>query len=380
MKLKKIFDLIYKDIISPDRLSRYRSLFNIIATRYSITGEDKIEKQYYLFNKKILERIDKEGIRTWKNKFYFKQEYLGDIFKKKYYKYYKNHDDIYIFWINSGEVFLFLKYVLHNLIKKKNSKTPLILTNRKYHVDMVKLFYPNIKCIYIKNLKPPLQQKEFKIEGYNFTLVVPKWHFDNVEKGAIENPLGFSNYFHPILDLYGCDKNNIQPINIKYSDNFEKSMLKKVKKTGLNLDNFIFLAPEAQSCVELDPLFWSELAKKFQSKGYDIFINIVGKDMKIKNAEFKNIFLSYGEVLHLCRYAKKIIALRSGICELLSETKVPMDILYTDFRKKPFFKDMNCAQVISAFGFKNLEGIDMGLINEYSAMSDYEKIYDLICN
>ena len=376
MKLGKIFSFFYKDILSENRLSRYRSLFNIIATRYSITASDRIEKEYILFNKVILKRIDEAGVRTFENKFgLIKQESLGEVFKRKYYKYYKNHDDIYIFWINSGEIFLFLKYVLHNLIKMRNSRSPLILTNRKYHVDMVKLFYPDVRCVYIKNLKPPMQQKEFTIDNYHFTLVVPKWHFDNVEKGAVNNELGFDNYFTPIANLYNCDPNNIKGLKITPYQNYEISMRKKIKKIGLNHDNFIFLAPEAQSCIELEPSFWVQLTKKLKDKGYDIFINIVGRDMKIEGIEYKSAFLSYGEAYALCKYAKKIIALRSGICELLCECNTKMDILYTAFRKKPFFRDVNCKQVMQSFGFYNLPDINHKLINEIDAESDYNELY-----
>jgi len=376
MKLKKIFNLFYKDNFSDNYLIRYRSIFNIFATKYSIVGQDRIEKEYILFNKTLLKRTDTNAQRTWTGPCGINlKEDLCKSFNKKYYKYYKDYDDVYLFYINSGEVFLFLKYVLHKLLIKRKSKKPVILTSKKYHKDLVKLFYPDIPCIHIEEIKSPCQKTEFTVCGYNFTLIIPKGHFDKIEQKAQENKSDFSNYFLPIIDLYDCERNNIEQIKTKLPPEFEKTMLEKIEKINLNLNNFIFLAPEAESCNKLPDEFWIGLIKILKKRGYDIFVNLTKKRTGLNNIEFKSIFLSYGEAFALARYAKRIITLRSGICELLSEIGVGMDILYTDFRKKPFFRDLTCKQVMRTFSLNNLPGIDMKNINEIDATGDFESIY-----
>ena len=53
-----------------------------------------------------------------------------------------------------------------------------------------------------------------------------------------------------------------------------------------------------------------------------------------------------------------------------------MDILYTDFRKKPFFRYLTCKQVMKTFGFNNLPFINMNNISEINANGDFTDIYN----
>lgn len=94
----------------------------------------------------------------------------------------------------------------------------------------------------------------------------------------------------------------------------ERSMLEKVSKTGLNLDKFVFIAPEAQSCKLYDEDFWCELINQFQAKGYDVFVNLVEDDVKLKSAiDYKTCDLNFAEAFALARRSKKIVSLRSGL-------------------------------------------------------------------
>ena len=147
----------------------------------------------------------------------------------------------------------------------------------------------------------------------------------------------------------------------------ERSMLEKVSKTGLNLDKFVFIAPEAQSCKLYDEDFWCELINQFQAKGYDVFVNLVEDDVRLKSAiDYKTCDLNFAEVFALARRSKKIVSLRSGFTEFLLQTGVPIDVLYTKFRHRHFFDDMDIYHVMSGFGLTQLPFVDKEKIREFN--------------
>ena len=146
----------------------------------------------------------------------------------------------------------------------------------------------------------------------------------------------------------------------------EASMLKKIENLKLNLDNFVFIAPEAQSCMLLDNSFWVSLIKSFKEKGYDVFVNLVDNSVDLTGAEYKSCFLTYSEVFALAQKSKKIISLRSGLTEFLVQTNIPVDVLYTKFRNRHFYDDMSVEQVMSGFSIRKLYNVNPKLINEYN--------------
>ena len=147
----------------------------------------------------------------------------------------------------------------------------------------------------------------------------------------------------------------------------ECSMLNKVAKTGLNINKFVFLAPEAQSCKLYDEDFWCLLINKLQERGYDVFVNLVEDDIKLKGAiDFKTCYLTFAEAFALAKRAKKIVSLRSGFTEFLLQTNVPMDVLYTKFKHRHFFDDMDIYHVMSGFGIMQIPLIDKFKIREFN--------------
>ena len=67
-----------------------------------------------------------------------------------------------------------------------------------------------------------------------------------------------------------------------------------------------------------------------------------------------------------CKAFKKIVSLRSGFTEFLLQTNIPMDVIYTKFRKRHFFDDLNTYEVMSGFGLKQLPFVDKSKIREFN--------------
>ena len=312
--------------------------------------EENSYRNYYLFNKKICSFS------------------LIEEFKKCYFKYFdKQYDDIYILRANSGEIYLILTYIINYLIKRNNSKRPLLAATMRYHIDMIKMICPDIPYVYIGNFRIKIADDIFKIDNFRFFLLFSNTHFKQVEMDIKSNEHGKYHYFKSILNRLNMTEDDIEMNKAHVLPQAEKSMLEKINKTGLNLDKFVFLAPEAQSCKLYDEDFWCSLINKLQDKGYDVYVNLVEDNIKLKYAvDYKKCDLSYAEAFALAKKAEKIVSLRSGFTEFLLQTGTPIDVLYTKFRHRHFFDDMDIYHVMSGFGISQIPMADKSKIQEFN--------------
>lgn len=353
------------DYMTSERYQEF--LGGLITTRKLNSKEsDSSNKEIKILGKSIIKRIEEDNYRIYSflGKEYKKVSLLKE-FKKLYFKYFdKEYDDIYILRANSGEIYLTLTYLIDSLIKKNGSKRPLLVATKKYHIDMIKMICPDLPYVYIKNFNLKVVGTTFKIDNFRFFMLFDSVHFRQVEINIKSNEVGKHHYFKSILNKLDMNEEDLQMRKINVLHSAEQSMLEKVNKVGLNINKFIFLAPEAQSCKLYDDDFWVILVNKLQEIGYDVFVNLVGKDIKLKNTiDFKTCDLSFAEAFALAKRAKKIISLRSGFTEFLLQTDVPIDVLYTKFRH---FTDMDCYRIMSGFGIKYIPFVNAAKIQEFN--------------
>lgn len=64
--------------------------------------------------------------------------------------------------------------------------------------------------------------------------------------------------------------------------------------------------------------------------------------------------------------SRGIVSLRSGLTECLLQTNVPIFSLYTKFRNRYIFNDMQVEYVFSGFGLNKLPHIDSKKIHEFN--------------
>lgn len=355
------------DYMTAERLQKF--LGGIVTTyKTNDPTSDCSKKEIKLFGHSIIRRIEENNYRNYYvlGKVVRKIS-LIETFKKQYSKFFEgDYDDIYILRANSGESYLTLTYVLDSLIKRNKSKKPLLVATLKYHVDMIKMICPEIPYVYIKNLWIKFQGQEFQINNKRFFLLFDTSHFKTVETDIKHSPLGEAHYFKSIMNNLGMTESELTYRKVMIHLEDERSMLEKVSKTGLNFDKFVFIAPEAQSCELYDEDFWCELINQFQAKGYDVFVNLVGNDVNLRAAiDYKTCDLNFTEAFALARRSKKVVSLRSGFTEFLLQTGVPIDVLYTKFRYRHFFDDMDIYHVISGFGLTKLP------FNNYSRVREF---------
>ncbi len=350
---------------------RYQSFLGGLITTIKVNDQitDCSKKDIQILGHSISKRIEENNYRIY---YLFgkkiKKVSLLKEFKKQYFKYFdKDYDDIYILRANSGEIYLTLTYVIDELIKKNGSKKPLLVATQPYHVDMIRMLCPDIPYVYTKKLRIKIAGNSFKIDNFRFFLLFDSPHFKQVERDIKNNPLGEHHYFKSILNRLEIKESDIQYRQITIPIEDERTMLNKITKTGLNINKFVFIAPEAQSCKLYDEDFWCELINQFQDKGYDVFVNLVEDEVKLKEAVgYKTYYLTFAEAFALAKRSKKIVSLRSGFTEFLQQTNVPIDVLYTKFRKRHFFDDLDIYHVMSGFSLMQLPFTDKSKIREFN--------------
>lgn len=136
---------------------------------------------------------------------------------------------------------------------------------------------------------------------------------------------------------YDLDKNMISFYKRKILKLPQMAELEKMKLPDIERKDFfpkeraIILFPYAATVPLLSEDFWEKLAKSILSKGYTVYTNI--KDMSEypicgTNSLYKSIF----DTAVICTEVYAVIALRSGMCDVLAMTSVPMVVLNTDER------------------------------------------------
>lgn len=343
-----------KKIFSPARERKVLKILNIpISER--IIANDKL--QYKIFNCPI------------------KKINLPDIFYKKYLKDVQyEYDDVYILHANSGETYLFFAYFAKTLLNKNNSQKPLFIATQNYHVDILKMYLPNANVIYLKNFYTKTKSDKWLVNGHNCYMIFSRVHFSNIEKSIYKKEIGQVHYLDSInKTLEISEKDYTKPI-VKISQEVKQTLNDKIKPLNLNLQNFVIIAPEAQTCEELPTSLWKNIVKELQKRGFDIFLNIVDKNSSIEGC--KTVFLNYQEAFALAQKAKAVISLRSGFTEFLLPTEIPNITVYTKFRKRKKLA-FSVEKTISAFSMHKFPFINHDLVCELN-IDDFDHEKDLL--
>lgn len=274
-----------------------------------------------------------------------------------------NAKHIFLFNSNSGEVFLFLKYLLPNLLKHSPEKRFLLAGSKQYHLEMARIICPDMPCTLIEDKTlTRLPSPSYDIGGRHIDVLFTAGYFRAVEDSlTIDRP---RHYFSEAIRFFGLEGKLSEQLHVSIPQPVEQDALEKASSLSLCMENFVFLAPEAASCAQLPDEFWRRLAKAFQERGSDIFVNAV------KRADFaaeigKTCCLSYAEAFALARRAKGIVSLRSGLTEFLMDTEVPLDVIYTDFERRGSFGKVPARAVLNGFTLSLLPGFEPRRVREY---------------
>ena len=212
----------------------------------------------------------------------------------------------------------------------------LIFGNRPQHADIFRMFAPQIPVFYC---------------GGGSLKGVQNFDSNRIEPILSDSQLvALNNQGKPFLQSWAehlhADAASLSFSRAIIPPEVERAALAKAQALGIRLDNFVLFSPGARSCDPLSPSFWSNLETSLRSKGYDVLHN-------------SSIF-SIPEVYVLVSRAKAIIALRSGLCDILCELPVPQFIIYSHNK---FHNDLQ-----PMYSFEHFPWAHSSSIFEYNAL------------
>lgn len=297
--------------------------------------------------------------REFYNESYFElfpKSYFEQVMDTIFEKLDKKYDIVFLCRVNAiGESYL-LNYMFDEIIKQNKANSYCFITfNQENYAAMFKLFSDS-KVIDIKIdrilLNLALNKRKFKYK--NTVFYVQQCTLDEINHLFLQK-YAKEDYQVPYpeqIKLWaGIDKFQYLPIKLTEDD-----ILSVEKLKNIDLDNFVFLSPNAKSVLPISDNFWNKLRKELKNKGFSIVEN---------SWEF-----SFSEATYIASRAKHIIALRSGITELFSTLDTPKHIIYTNHR----FSPLTIEKTKEVHSLKNYPFVDPETIYEYEYNDNEEDL------
>ena len=172
------------------------------------------------------------------------------------------------------------------------------------------------------------------------------WGLPGQKAALFEGYKGFSfdELFKKCVYLLDDD---IEPKYMKKEISYDEAV-NKLNAIGLPEKKTVVLAPYVNSFEnELSPEWWENLANRLKSKGYTVVTNCFGDEIPINGTE--SVLFNYEELNILMEACGLFIGMRSGLCDILSESNCKKIIIYQNFmtkRRMDFFslRHLRCEQ------------------------------------
>lgn len=360
----KIFDITYCVKIANKYHTKYKKFYfkNLIKTFRKFSPLlYTMEHKFFFYNILLftIKEFDNYRHYYFKNILIKKFHLTSFIINNKLFHQINQYDNAFILNANSGETYLFLMYALDVMLKRYNAQKPVLLATKKYHIEMIKMICPEIPFLYVTNLYQNINKSTFEINGTRFIKIFSTEHFYKVEQEIKADPN--AHYYESILETLEINKSEIIPRKIVELDSSNQTLQEKINKINLDINNFVFLSPEAASCEALDDEFWINKIITLKKQGFDIFVNIINNSKIYDELGCKSCYLTYSEAFSLAKKAKKIYSLRSGFTEFLLHTKIPMEVYYSPFK----CNDITGEQIKTGFSLLKIPNTDTNNIIEH---------------
>lgn len=278
-----------------------------------------------------------------------------------------NYDKVIVCpYPGTGDIYLICLYLSEYIRKLKINNYLIIFASMAakkvanlFGVDGIVLSYENI----LKLLKySRLCNERDKIVVLNDDIDMDRGRHIRGVKG-----LDFNSLFQVLL-FQDAKKRRNNTILIDHADDIFSTYNLRKRKT-------IILSPYANTLISLSEQFWSQLARAIIEKGYDVCTNVAtGKEHPI--ACTTGICVPYNQIIDFANNSCLFIGLRSGLCDLLTVSKLTMIVLYQG-------KDENNQSLINYFSLinmglreKNIYEFECDSVSEIELMEEIMKLVD----
>lgn len=140
------------------------------------------------------------------------------------------------------------------------------------------------------------------------------------------NKIDFASLFS--YGIYELEE-NVQGKRIEKSQEKTVYAEKLFVQNNLSKNNTVILAPYAKTAARIEMQFWECLANSLKEKGYTVCTNVASKEeTAVPGTQPLSFSLEYAKAV--LETAGSFIGLRSGFCDLISQTECKKIIFYPD--------------------------------------------------
>lgn len=237
----------------------------------------------------------------------------------------KSGKDTHIFLMRGATGDTYIQLMIVNNWIRENGIESYILLGDPAGIEGLKKLFENVGFVKITSYRAECIEKAYMLLGeecLNLTLMFP-WtyslYFNRCRVRMIEGYNFMDTYRWYVLGL--SEKIRFKkPVFRKLDD----KMKRELEEKGIIKDKTVVIAPEANSVTRLSEKFWNGVIKELEKRGFKVFVNCISKN----NYAAENIFFSYWESVPLIEFAGCFIAIRSGLCDIVSSAKAKKIILY----------------------------------------------------
>lgn len=226
-------------------------------------------------------------------------------------------------WYATGDVYI-LCSLLHAFKKEHKAEKITLLTWSNKHAEIISLFNVDVEV----KIYPTPFPKLGNFLQFKKGAIINLHHFYYMK--GIRRLMGYKDVtlfdvFKLLLDVPLTSQPE-SPTFIRTPDKIQ-FVENLFTKSGLRKGRTIILAPEATTIKEVDINFWKQLIKKFESLNYDVVLSAYKKHY-LNSLEIPVINFSHKYAVAAVDYAGYFVSLRSGICDIISESTSTKIILY----------------------------------------------------
>lgn len=246
------------------------------------------------------------------------------------------HDDIYLLLKHIGDAYAVLCFITA-LIRAHGSRRPVVAVCSAQLYELAVMTRPEL---HVARIYPPQLAAFFECCMTAPEIRLGPWrlimyrnnhgHFQRLAFPVLRQGLTSLPKLEVHARYLGCRMDDIDIPPLRLLPEAVASALDKVRRSGLNMERFALLCPESYSADLLNwGEFWMPLIAGLRAQGYDIYVNLTRLPPGCRSDGLYGFTLGLAEICALAWRAGRIIALRSGLTELLAQSPVPLDVIYT---------------------------------------------------
>ena len=245
------------------------------------------------------------------------------------------HDDVYLLLRHLGDAYAVLCFITH-LIRTSGSRSPVIAVCTQGLLELVAMTRPELPVVLLQ----PRELHDFFASFATPQLNLGRWRLFIHDTGyRIPQRLLIPMMQHGDADqpklqtyavhLYGCQVSAIDIPPLRLLQGARERALAAARRQGLATGRLVMIFPETYSAPQLSwEDFWLPLIRELLGRGCGIFVNLTrGQDCALPDGAC-SFELSVAEVTALAFEARRIIAQRCGLTELLCQGPAQLDVIY----------------------------------------------------